>query len=578
MAAGQGSSSSSSSSSSQSAGPVPMQVEHDSEQLDMLIEDTPVVPQNDVDYAEVFPTTITKEQIADYDRIHIASFGVSITKAPPKLPRIVPGTQEADEQRIIELRRKSDRRLIGFALVSRSSRDDTVDIWSVCKDAQLTSPRMVETLFRTFAERTPSLRQAFLTVATENNDTMTELGRLLLYTSVGFRLLPGQRVRDVFGNGMTVVAHSDANDVVVRKSDGTPLSLYVGVIRGYSSGEPMKMGATRRSMLAPRQTLEHITSNPYPTAVVNDFSRAVYPTPTAIYSTLFHMRLRPSGDHLDTFTLPTNVTLVTFTMPGSSLFGDAKFFGSIVQLVSRFLPVFQKKFPGYSTFPLYSLQPALRERDSKRRSMLATTFMLQFERRRIVTFCREQGSRPKQFQFDMQTYAPGMRCLNYDMGWDPTNEDDKSKGVGAVRYNPNGTFTTLPHVDAFVVTTPTLETLIKKLRDTHSPTDQLLVFVFGCAVVNREVGGELFYELAHRRSLNYTIELSDPIRSLIPFLTTATGVPTNLVASCPESSSSSSSGGRSTSRRPPSAPTRKVRRSSSSSKKRYTRRRRALRS
>ena len=510
------------------------------------------------------------------------SFGAPFSASPQSIPRIDPRTQPATQQAIIELRNRSDNKLIGFALAS-GAQDGTVDIWSVCKDPQIQSSRVVETLFHAFASANKNVKRAYLRVATENKKTMTELGRLLLYTSIGFRLVPGQRVRDVIDLNYEVVDHSDPNWVVVKTSTGQTVPIYVGILRGLS-GQPLVMVAERTALLAPRTALLHTTHSPFKATLVNDFSSVVYPTPNprGIYLSLFHMGLIERGDVLETFKLPANVTLVTFTNPGSFFFGNVTFAGQIASTIGSALQIFLAKFPGYANFPIYSLKEygRLGGGDARRQTLLATLFMLQFERREIVTVCTANAPdwTHKQWQLDIQTYAPGMTCLNYRVGWNPQSETDRSVGIGlwnAQISTPRKYMTDV--TNKFAGRDKTLKDLVDEVAALHPPEEQLLLFVFGCADVGDTTGFSPFYELSHRRSLNYTIRYENAVESLKPFLTTPTGIPTNLVPSCPPIASSSSSSGRGR-RRLLSAPTRRGKRSSSSSKKGYTRRQRALRS
>jgi len=579
MAAGQGSSSSSSSSSA-AAVPTAMDIE-DSLNDNMVIESESVVPTDELVYSQIALNRITQE----HKQIHLETFGVPLSPDQPIPQRVNSGDARADEQGVIQARLKSNNKLVGFCIIALSTSAHTADVWSVCKDKTVSVPGVFEFLIRKFLERNPPAVRLSLVVWSKSDESMTEMGRLFLYSSLGFRLYSGQPIQDIYGNELIVVSHPNANEVVVQKTHSTSerTTLYIGMLRS-RPGNELKMVATRESLMSPKTRLLHTQTQPFPVTITNDFRNAEFPIPDLVYITLYHMGLRRTGNQFETFKLPPNVTLVTFSMPGAVLYGKISAFSSIVQMIMRSAyPVFVKKFQGYSSFPLYSIsKQEFASSSALQESVKATQFMLQFERRRILTICLPESVPRKQTQFDIQTYAPGMTCLNYNMGWNPRVQTDVDSGAGTYSTDPKSDIKRRVDLDAMVAGNTKLSEYIAALNRGHPENPKITLFLFGCSTVDDQQSYSLFYELSHRRSLNYTVSGQSPtfLGDIQPFLTTPDGIPRNLLPSCPphppQSSSSSSSGrGR---RRLLSGPKRTVRRSSSSSKKRYTRRQRASRS
>lgn len=547
-------------------GPAPMDVELPDELIDMDYDDKAPSVNEELVYSEIPRNRAT----AEHDIIHTKVFGSPLSVTPMQISRIYSNTSPAIAQSIIEARRKSDRKLVGFFLASTGN-DNTVDIWSVCKDIDLQVKGVVEFLFQTFA-RQHGFRQIALTVSSENNETMTELGRLLLYSSIGFQLTSGQYVQDVFGNDLVIVSNRTHDTVNVRNTLSEEYDLYIGFLRS-PPGHQLTMKASASEIAVGKRELLHIKRK-LPSKVENNFSITPFPVPINALLSLYHMNLRKSGNVLETIKIPNNITLVTFSMPGTTLFGTMSQFQQMVNIILRGpneYNTFMKKFQGFSSFPIYAIDNATFVNNTRlEASLLSTLFMLQFERRRIITKCLGTEYNRKQTQYDIQTYAPGMTCLNYGMIWDNSeSSEDRSLGIGTYSKRSRSR---VGELDDLVAEGTTLQAFLQKVHEMN-PDVPTTVFLFGCAVVGDQ-GYSSFYELSHRRSLNYTVPWAEFPQSIRSFLTTPNGVPSPLVPNC------NRTGGkrRPTSRRLLSGPKRTVRRSSSSSRKRYTRRQRALRS
>ncbi len=528
---------SSSSSSSQGSlsshidmGPVAMDVEDSVEVQDMVIRSgvTPI-SADELAYRLIPRSAIT----ADHDQLYEKTYGVKLSNAPMTFARLYPKASPDTAQFIAEARRKSDGKLAGFLFIAASKTDVSFDILSVCRNSEIPSAGIFRKLMDACARANPSPKYMFISVIPFDTDTMTELGTLLLYTSMGFTLIPGQYVQDVMGTPLLVIEHKDPNTVRVRSQTGVDDVVYIGAIRG-TGKVPLVMGGNPSELLKEPRELMHVSKAP-PISVTNDFDNATIPTPKEGYFSVFHMGLRQNGRFLETFTLPSNVTLLTFTMPGSYLYGTGDLFKKFISIMEPWKnPILLKKFRGYANFPIYSIGKQDIDSQPTRfaKTLLMTIFMLQFERRRMLTVCLPPSSEQKQGQYDIQTYTPGMTCLNYDMGWDP-NSQDKARGVTVTQMS---TGKELPEIEAQAVHGKgmTLKRYVETINARHPDKSPIMLMVFGCAGVDDAVLRDysVFYELSHRRALNYRVSYANFPDNVRPYLTLETGVPTESVATC----------------------------------------------
>lgn len=130
-------------------------------------------------------------------------------------------------------------RLVGFFVASGSTADPMVDIYYVCKSPTAPEKGVFEELLRHFIPQvTHPQASIVLSVATNNARNNTEMGRLLLYTSLGFRIVPGQKLTLVWDewkvaqSGLTVVNHSLPSIVEVKTENANAtLFVHVGILR-----------------------------------------------------------------------------------------------------------------------------------------------------------------------------------------------------------------------------------------------------------------------------------------------------------------------------------------------------------
>jgi hypothetical protein len=512
-------------------GTATMDVENDIEVQDMIIR-SGVTP---ISADELVYNVIPRSAIsADHDQLYAKTYGVNLSSVPTTLPRLYPSASPDTAQFIAEARRGVDRKLVGFLFVAVSKTDTSIDVLSVCRNLDIPSAGILQKLLKASARGNQPPKYIFISVIPFDTDTMTELGTLLLYTSLGFTMVPQQYVQDIMGTELQVISQPDANTLRVRTQSGVEDTVYIGSVRSVR-GTRLVMSTIPAELVKPPRTLMHVTRE----NIANDFSKAVIPTPKEGYFSLHHMGLRQSGRFLETFTLPSNVTLITFTMPGSYLYGSSDGSGNIFRKMIDIMkpwanPILLKKFPGYANFPIYAI--GKRELDEAptqfAKTLLMTKFMLQFERRRIVTMCLSKGYNHKQSQYDIQTYAPGMTCLNYTMEWDPSSTD-KARGITVTQMTTNKE---LPEIEAQIVIGKgmTLKRYVDLINARHPDKSPIMLMVFGCADVTDAVSRDysLFYELSHRRALNYRVSQVNFPNNIAPYLTSETGVPTESLATC----------------------------------------------
>ena len=496
--------------------------------------------------------------------------------------------------------------LVGFCLLSyiptgsSSSSSELpvkkMDIWTVCKDLQKTNVRGVVNQLMISIAGLPLVddhTQLFLIVDSRNTPDMTEFGRLTLYTRYGFRLTP-QFASLLTGEDIAILGHSDPNRVATSQFG----DVYVGAIQ--SNNAPLEMVASGKSLKAGPATLAHMDPLPTPAGVEptqNNFDQAVFKVPRVSYLSLYHMgmiRRANAPDVLKTFRVPPNVTIVTFTMPGSVSFTSIGQYQTILNQIMQSpdkYTQFVKKFRGYSQFPLRVIDKATvtSGADNYATTLKIAQILKQFQTRPIVTLCkRPKGTNqpplelpditvknpttnltlPSEFTFkasledvqratsgiykvqlDIQSYAPGMECFDYQMtvnAFDPVDYTKSSYMAATDYFYGSTTLVTVagqPVRNLYSGMTPllargtTLEAFAAWVGALNGDVPVTL-FVVGCAGVPPPPGAgttadfSAFYEIAHRRALNYHLPFDGFPANVVEYLTTPIDRPAGSVDDC----------------------------------------------
>lgn len=538
---------------------------------DVLMEDADLALRTSVPPTEfVFRIAGVASITAEHDAIHQTSFGMLASTSynnPSGIRRIVPSAvAEATMKAVIECRSR-DGRLIGFFIAASNPGDISVDIWSVCKNNAIEATGVFEFLLNKFIATYPLVQNIYLVASSVNSTAMTEVGRLALYSSLGFRIVPNTPVTLTYPEDTAVVAYQPDHNMVVFYGATKPSdAVYICFIK--HSGNDIAMVATRTAILAGRQKLAHegykdvlfernaalqIQISPMKPKY-NEFKK-ITTLPTHVYTSIYHQALisLPNGI-LSTFTLPANVTLVQFSMPGAILLGTKSKFLNLVDTILPNYINFINDFPGYKKLPF----PALPTHadfirgmgDIYRATLLASIFMANFERREILELCNAASMVSGVFRgfYDIQSYDPGMTVLDSTMAYDPNSQLDAQHGIGlyytiqGVSYSVDSAIQAgrLSPVAATIRNSPakpggvggtTLQAYVNAISAVH-PREQIVLFSFGCAAVVDFAGYSLFYELAHRRSIRYRVTDSDINENILPYIMGLEDVPSNQVGPC----------------------------------------------
>jgi hypothetical protein len=363
-----------------------------------------------------------------------------------------------------------------------------VDIWSVAKNPQIAFPNAFQRFLRAFLEVNTTLTRVYLTVGTDNTVTMTEQGRLRLYTSLGFLIQGAQTVQLIYPDSgpLWVDSHTAANrGELLLSSGGNRYCSFLGNIQ--SSGAPIVMMATREDLqenhsftlgfadsLRGRSAYLYNASRTSLTEEPNkltDNESIPIATPTNVLvpiKALYHMglqnyksRTNPGNSFIQSFTVPNDFLIFTVTSPGSYLYirqGEIeRFTRSILQELANPLQAASLIRNNKSTqkHPIVNLVSEASYRESlltptttqalcKKQTMaglFAAKIMEQLGRQPIFEFQLPPGTPggASQFQLDFQLFGPGMKLFNYIMTRSNTSGSDLANNFGTYRINTSTT-------------------------------------------------------------------------------------------------------------------------------------------
>jgi hypothetical protein len=449
----------------------------------------------------------------------------------------------------------SDNKLAGMCMLTTQT--DPSDgrlygnIWSVAKDFNVGASDVFKRLLDRIIEKYPTIYVLFLDVDRFGTKTMTERGRLLYYYSLGFRLVPNRyvttAVRASTGTVVfeTTIAQADNGIVEVKTPAGEIRSFYVGALTGTFIDKNIPMYAKVKMLKKSPVPLAHkffddkvitINGDAIETPLYrNDFRNATIPLNLSVFTGTYHGNITTDERGvLKMMRVPDNCTFMTFTSLGSVTQTMAPL---IPTLNSMFTPEnlgwFLKKFKGYDTFPLHAV-PLGGEADPY--GIKFTAFHQRLGRRRQIDICiptivGSEGEVYHKFQMDIQIYTSGMVCLDQTLSY---STEEKATGfVGLV--NKEGYAIDDGY---FANSETTLSEYFRRLR-ANTPADRhVFFFLTSCAVVTyvEPTTGygspqyrSQYYEYAHNGSMRYVIP---SILDLAPYLTSPSGVPSNLLTKC----------------------------------------------
>ena len=235
------------------------------------------------------------------------------------------------------------------------------DIWSVAKNPYVIFPNAFGTFFQNLQEKYSTIQTFHLIVGRDNTITMSEQGRLRLYSSLGFRMIPGQQVRLIYPKEafpLRVTNHKDnIRGLVVLQDDTTKKHIcsFLGNIQSHD--RPIVMGATRKDtstihdiylglsnsfkgthalLYTPDSALMEVAGK------ITDNNRVRPPleelTSALPIKALYHMGLPnyksktyPTNTFLQTTDVPDDFLIFTVTSPGSFLFAWGDTINSFIQ-------------------------------------------------------------------------------------------------------------------------------------------------------------------------------------------------------------------------------------------------------
>ena len=364
-----------------------------------------------------------------------------------------------------------------------------VDIWSVAKNPQIAFPNAFQRFLRAFLETHTTITRLYLTVGTDNTVTMTEQGRLRLYTSLGFLIQGAQNVQLIYPDSgpLWVDSHSRENrGELVLSSGGNRVCSFLGNIQ--SSGTPIVMMATREDLqenhsftlgfadsLRGRSAYLYNASRTSLTETPNkltDNESIPIATPTNVLvpiKALYHMglqnyasRTNPGNSFIQSFTVPNDFLIFTVTSPGSYLYVAPavieRFTQNILQELANPIQAASlirnnKSTQKHPIVNLYSeesyreslLTPTIPQSPLCKKQTMAGLFsakiMEQLGRQPIFEFQLPPGTpgREKKFQLDFQLFGPGMKLFNYIMTRSDTNRFDLASNFGTYDINTSTT-------------------------------------------------------------------------------------------------------------------------------------------
>lgn len=550
---------------------------------------------NDMEYT----TPIGDIFVDQIDAVHCKAFGqptgIKITRPNGNysleyqgLPSVNPGFTPTGASYLTILTQGDMLILIAIVCVStNASFGNSLDIWSVAKNPNVISPNAVEVYFDKLKESelyTPEdVRYIHLNVGNDNTVRMTEAGRLRLYGSLGFDILPNTRVEIVYPPGDGIVVDSIIETVRVADIYGKLHCTYIGNIKSPIDGI-IVMFATKATFGIKRDMylgLQDVFKgkkfglfvNGKYTAVdeapLDNAKIRIAPEPSAYVpiTSIYHMGITktnspryPGNNYIEYTIVPSNFVVMTLTSPGSYLFGTGETFidvftrlGTVVQNGYITTADLIERHRSNARFPIYNIE---NHDDSVRtiaaeavnqtvcdnqigRSVINSIIIESLGKQPIYEtpiYVTGQLANTTKFQTDIQIYTEGMAMHNFEMKRDSAETPGAAPVFDAAQalHDDNmvmGTFSgdtrinDIPFVNVDFPAKTLAYYFQHIVRTVYLPPGQkYFMILFGCAAVEKgaeEVRNyELLYELSHRRSVKHTFPLNTPVNSDL-FLDTA---------------------------------------------------------
>lgn len=448
-----------------------------------------------------------------------------------------------------------------------STQQTLCEIWSVCKDRFYAESNVFRTILFSFIDALraqllpyPVPNYFYLQVDSRKSTTMTEIGRLNLYTRSGFRIVPKTNVKIYSKIAGSVIQHIDANnlEVSIQKPNGLMWNgtVYVGSIESVdkniemvgdvntirtSNNEPLYHQSLKESVrvASDGQTYDiPIHMNEYPQ------NPEITLSPKS-YLAMYHMRMvfTPSPESAPTFIktmmVPSDFLIVTIAAPGSYLILNQQtaplYFRSINQYIRRNTSAFVNRFHGYKTLPFHSPPPSAtklyttyiaNDQPINKETQQYGLFMQQFARKPIVNFCSNTRElNVKQSQIEFQVYLPGHTMIDFTVNRSTLNNpateagkyteraarDDASFGefMGMTEVEIGAADRKLDDTGFYNAPTKNLSDLVQVLqRQTEGVSGTKLLVLFGCAEVQQVTNDieNAFYEFSHKREIVHTFK------------------------------------------------------------------------
>lgn len=343
----------------------------------------------DGDYVEI--QNPTPQEIAQMNVMHRKQFGADIPLSFERATDVVGRPYENPQHTYVVCRKNGV--ITGMFIITYSSNTPTTrDLWSLCKN-ESTQGGFFDDMIKKYLVKNPQVAQLNLVVDHSNTEIMTELGRLLYYTSIGFRLVSTRhnggavfpRMYQLIYNKLftgnsnivfsfTVSDHAEdqPNMVNVISTNGVTMPIYIGFMR--SMDQPFVMTGTRDTLMAPRAQLWHTKMRNQIATIVQQqnttglvgidlasvpgigdrggdtrfvsnskvladaLTRPLPPLDSmSLYFQLHHMLIVNTAFNskvIRTAVVPENVIFVQCTMPGSTLAGNRTYFELIAEAIA----------------------------------------------------------------------------------------------------------------------------------------------------------------------------------------------------------------------------------------------------
>jgi hypothetical protein len=448
-------------------------------------------------------------------------------------------------------------------------KNELVDIWSVAKNPHIAFPNAFKRFLLALMEERPEVTRFYLHVGTDNTLTMTEQGRLRLYTSLGFLIQGAQTVRLIYpeSDNLTVNRHDRENrgQLYVSTVGGLDFCSFLGNIQSSIDADggkhPIIMMATKEDLKDTHSFMLGYTDSLRGRSayLLNPSRTKIYEVPNILTDNeaisidfpehhltpiagMYHMSLEnyqsnkyPGNSFIQAITVPDDFLIFTIASPGSySVAYPGEFEKFTIYMAQQLLDrekskLFVRNNKSTQKHPITNLFSEASYRDRllsnyKNKGnceeqifagLLTAKTMEQLGRQPFFEFPAPDGLDVplKKYQLDFQLFGPGMKMFNFNMIRSSSGRDKEDFNFGT-----------------YFVDTSTTPATLEENREDHAFTDNLgklkeyldfirrsypahpcagpkyFLFLFGCSGLYREPNQyELLYELSHRRSVSIPV-------------------------------------------------------------------------